>query len=126
LSLLRRVPWWGWVALAAMLYVGIQEYRIRALHGRLDAAKLEDLAKERATVKADVEALHGQRQALDASIDQAKAEMTGLRRELGTLRSDFARQEVERQRLVKSGTVDEIVQLGKSMGLHPMPARRPQ
>lgn len=126
ISMLRRIPLWCWVVLAFAIYASVQEYRIRALHGRLDAAKLEELAKDRAGVKADLKALDAQRAALDSSIAGAKAEVTGLRRELGTLRSDYARLEVERQRLVKSGTVNEIVKLGQELGYHPIPGAKPK
>lgn len=125
MGLMRRVPLWAWVVLAVAIYAGVQEYRIRALHGRLDAAQLEDLAKAGAGAKADLKAMEGQRAALGASIAGAKAEVTGLRRELGTLRAAFATQEVERQRLVTSGTIAEVLTLCTSLGYHCVATKRP-
>lgn len=126
MSLLRRIPWWLWVALAVVGYAGVQEVRIRALHTRLDDAKLGDVAKDRAKVTGDLQALDGQRKALDASIAGAQAEVSGLRRQLTALHSTFAQQEVERTRLMETGTVDDVVAVGRALGYHPVGGTRPR
>lgn len=100
-----------------MIAFGVQEHRIRSLHARLDDAKLGDLAKERAAVTADREALGRDRAALATTIDGLRRQSAALEARLAGINAELGRTEAAGRKLVEMGTVDETVAALRAAGL---------
>lgn len=133
IALLRRVPWWGWAALVLLLYIGVQEYRIRAadrraaaIERRIEDAKLEDLAKERAESAEVLKGLFRERAELRGAITSARASAAKVDAQVKALDAATARVEAAGRQLVESGTVDDVVRAGRALGVAPVPMRRPR
>ena len=127
LTLMRRVPWWCYGLLVVLLYAAVMEYRVNAaerrataIEQRIEAAKLDEIGKERealAKVKAGYEA---DRVRLRAEADRYKAAGEAIAKRLVRVDEVIAKGRAEGRALVESGTVDQVVEAGARLGYHPV------
>lgn len=123
LALLRKVPIWAWLALAALLAISVQTYRFESVkadyadyRSQIYAEKQiaeEAARKEEQRRQASIEKVRNDAQAQKALDDARAAELAatgdGLRKQVNGLLSDRA---ALRARLAAGGkTIDDLVDL---------------
>ncbi len=120
LALLRRVPWWLWIAAALALYIGVMHRtyagHVAHLNQRLDAAKDQAAEAARAAVTKDLAGATANQAAAIANLNRLYA--VSAQNEARVGRDREARVAAERAglELTVSATPDQVVMALVKMG----------
>lgn len=127
-AVLGKVPAWVWVVVIVAAAIGVKEYRdqkkIAALQKQVDTAQTQAIEQARAAVQKDLGALTSKQSTVEQAVKAQERRVAESEARVAQINSTLAGQEKEHKRLVESGTVDEVVAKGRSLGYKAEPARK--
>lgn len=122
---LGRLPLWVWLFLALAIYAGYLHRQVeqarRAAFGATEAAAIAAEAK----IAERLKAYDAQGRAVEAKLAELGRQGAAAAARTRQVEADLAGARAAGERLETTGTVDEVVRFGRSLGYHPLPARRP-
>ena len=124
-GVLRRVPLWVWPMLALALYAGYLHRQVGAAHrAAFDAKEAAAVAAE-AKITERLKAYDARSRAVEARLSELGRLGAAAAARTRQVEADLAGARAVGERLEATGTVDDVVRFGESLGYHPLPARRP-
>lgn len=117
------------IVLALLALTAMQiahRWETAALREQLDGAQLGAIRGEQHGVREALRGYAAEQEKLQATIARDRAALTGALDQVRAARADVARTREAGERLVKSGTLDEVVKAGQKLGYHPRIVQEPQ
>lgn len=133
MSLLRRLPWWAWLALLVAVLLFVQEVRVRhavaerdALHEQQFRAVLGAIQVQREDEEQVKGGLVAEKARLEGDLAQHKKRLTALAPRGTETRTAVERSAEAGRQLVASGSLADVLRALEALGVKPVPAARPR